>query len=214
VWIQLVRFGFWVLYHPLAWMYDPVSQVVSRGRWGDWQRASLEELRGQQILELAFGTGNLLPDLHAAHDDPVGLELSPSMVRITRHKLERYGIALPLVQGRVQALPFDCTSFDSVLCTFPGDFIVAPATLAEIARVLRPGGRAVLVPSARLHGQDPVTRLIEWLYWITGQRACEGWPASDPQLASQLDALGLTVHTTWKPVGDSAALVVVLEKAG
>jgi ubiquinone/menaquinone biosynthesis C-methylase UbiE len=203
-----------MLYHPLAWMYDPVSRVVSRGRWGDWQHASCAELEGQQILELAFGTGNLLAGLHAAGYHVVGLELSPSMVRLARRKLEGRGVALPLVRGRVQALPFGCTSFDSVLCTFPGDFIVAPATLSEIARVLRPGGRVVIVPSARLHGQDLWSRLIEWLYGITGQREHEGWPAGDLELASKLASLGLTTRTMWVPVDDSAALVVVLEKAG
>jgi ubiquinone/menaquinone biosynthesis C-methylase UbiE len=202
-----------MLYHPLAWMYDPVSRAVSRGRWSDWQLASCAELEGQQILELAFGTGNMLANLHSAGYHPVGLELSPSMVRLARRKLEQRGVALPLVRGRVQSLPLSCASFDSVLCTFPGDFIVAPATLAEIARVLRPGGRAVIVPSARLYGQDLGSRLIEWLYWITGQRGHEGWPADDPQLTSQLASLGLTVRTLWKPVDDSAALVIVLEKA-
>jgi ubiquinone/menaquinone biosynthesis C-methylase UbiE len=195
-------------------MYDAVSQIVSRGHWGDWQRASLAQLKGQQILELAFGTGNLLADLHAAGYHPVGLELSPSMVRLAKHTLERRGVDLSLVRGRVQALPFGCTSFDSVLCTFPGDFILAPVTLAEISRVLRPGGRAVLVPSARLYGRDPVTRLIEWLYWITGQREHEGWPIGDLQLASQLASLELTTRTMREWVDGSAVLVVVLQKAG
>jgi ubiquinone/menaquinone biosynthesis C-methylase UbiE len=194
-------------------MYDAVSRVVSRGHWSDWQRASWAELRGQRVLELAFGTGNLLADLHEAGYHIVGLELSPPMVRLARLKLERRGVDLSLVRGRVQALPFGCTSFDSILCTFPGDFILAPATLAEIARVLRPGGRAVIVPSARLHGQDPWSRLIEWLYRITGQRGHEGWPAGDPQLASQLASLGLTTRTKWVPVDGSSALVVVIEKA-
>ena len=202
-----------MLYHPLAWMYDPVSRVVSRGHWREWQRASCAELSGPQVLELAFGTGNLLVDLHAAGYYAVGLELSPSMVRLARRKLERRGIALPVVRGRVQALPFACASFDCALCTFPGDFIAAPATLAEIARVLRPGGRAVIVPSARLYGQDPWSRLIEWLYRITEQRGHQEWPASDAARASRLASLGLTSRIVWKPVGDSAALVVVLEKA-
>ena len=136
------------------------------------------------------------------------------MVRLARRKLGQRNVTLPLVRGRVQALPLSRASFDSVLCTFPGDFIAAPATLAEIALVLRPGGKAVIVPSARLYGQDPVTRLIEWLYGITGQRKHKGWPAGDPQFASQLASLGLVAQTRWESVDGSAALVVVLEKAG
>ena len=92
--------------------------------------------------------------------------------------------------------------------------MLAPVTLAEVSRVLRRGGRAVMVLSARLHGQDPWTRLIQWLYRITGQRGHEDWLAGDPQLAPQLASLGLVAQARWKPVDGSAALVVVLEKAG
>ena len=64
-WRSLLRFGFRLLYHELAWTYDLVSRVVSLGQWRTWQRTALEHLaarRGDPILELAHGTGDLQID--------------------------------------------------------------------------------------------------------------------------------------------------------
>jgi len=139
----LVRFGFRLLYNELAWTYDRVSRAVSLGQWRQWQRAVIPRLSGQRVLEIAFGTGDLLVDMTAVGYRPYGLDLSPYMVRLARAKLARKGMAAPLCQGRVQALPFANGLFDSVAITFPTDFICQPSALAEIGRVLAPGGRLV-----------------------------------------------------------------------
>jgi ubiquinone/menaquinone biosynthesis C-methylase UbiE len=206
LWIQLIRFAFWTLYNPLAWSYDLVSRLVSNGLWHDWQRAALSELRGERILELAFGTGNVLLDLSAAHYTPVGLELSPAMMRIAQRKLAAHGLALPLVRGRAQELPFAGSSFDSVLSTFPAGFIASPETLSEIARVLRPGGRAVMLIVAQLETTTRRSRLLEWLYRVTGQRG------PFPDLRPELAGLGLDYRALWKPVGRSAVMLALAEK--
>lgn len=98
------------------------------------------------------------------------LDLSPHMGRLARWRLRRAGLAASLARGRAQTLPFATHSLDSVLATFPTPYIVDPATLAEVRRVLRPGGRLVVVVGAQLSGRDPCSRFIEWLYKITGQR--------------------------------------------
>jgi len=206
VWERLVRFAFWVFYNPLAWTYDWVSKVVSLGHWRDWQRTALPELRGEQVLELAFGTGDALLDLHAAQYKATGLDLSPRMVRIAQHKLRRHEVLVPLVRGRTQQLPFAGATFDAILATFPADFILAPETLGEIARVLRPGGRAVVVVLAQLLSDRPWTRLLEWLYEITGQRQ----PL--PTLEPQLEALGLRYQTRWRIVERTFVQLLILEK--
>ena len=206
LWVSLVRFAFWVLYNPLAWMYDWVSRAVSLGRWREWQRAGLAELRGRRVLELAFGTGDMLLDLNAAQHDPVGLDLSPDMIRIARHKLRREGVFVPLVRGRCQQLPFAALSFDSVLSTFPADFVTAPETLSEIARVMRPGGRAVVVVMAQFLPSSLWEGFLEWLYRITGQRG----PL--PDLSPQLAALGLHYRTVWRSTDGASVLLAVLEK--
>ena len=207
LWLQLLRLAFWLLYHPLAWTYDWVSRLVSMGQWRAWQRTALSEVRGERVLELAFGTGDLLLDLHAMRSvRPVGLDRSPQMARIARHKLQRHGARVPLVRGRGEQLPFANASIDTILSTFPAPFIVAQHTLAEIARVLKPEGRAVIVAMATLSTRSPCGRLLEWLYRITGQRG----PL--PDLGPQLEAVGLRHRIAWRPVDGSQVLLVLLEK--
>lgn len=206
LWARLIRCAFWVLYNPLARIYDWVSWAVSLGHWREWQRAALPELRGRQVLELAFGTGDLLLDLHKAGYHPTGIDLSPAMGRFAQRKLAKVGLALPLVRGRAQQLPFAAASFDSVLCTFPAEFIASAETLHQIARVLCPEGRAVIVAMGKLVSNDPWARLLEWLYWITGQRG----PL--PDLRPTLEPLGLKHRAMWVRVGSSEALLIVIEK--
>jgi ubiquinone/menaquinone biosynthesis C-methylase UbiE len=170
------------------------------------QSNRLTEPLADRILELAFGTGNMLLELHTAHYRPIGLDLSPTMIRIARRKLHKRNMMVPLVRGRAQQLPFADESFDTILCTFPAEFIVVPDTLGQIARVLCPGGRAVVTAMSTLTTQGPLARFLEWLYWITGQRG----PL--PNLQPQLERLGLESWTKWKQVKGSAVLLVMIEK--
>jgi ubiquinone/menaquinone biosynthesis C-methylase UbiE len=206
--MNLVRFAFWMLYNPMAWIYDWISQIVSLGQWHDWQRASLSEIRGRRVLELGFGTGEMLVELANGGYDLVGLDLSSRMIRVARQKLRLWGTTVPLVRGLGQRLPFADAAFDTVLSTFPSEFIISFDTLSEMARVLRPGGRAVVVAVARFRPDTVATWLLELLYWITGQRQ------PTPDLSAQGKALGLAQREMWKPVGKTSVLVMVLEKVG
>ncbi|HDQ72603.1 MAG TPA: methyltransferase domain-containing protein [Chloroflexi bacterium] len=178
MWRRLLRFLFRLLYNEFAWAYDGVAWAVSLGQWRTWGCQALPHLRGARILELAHGPGHTLAAMVQQGLAPVGLDLSPHMGRLARRRLLETGIAsvpegelaAPLLRGRAQALPFRGACFDSVLATFPTEFIVDPATLRETARVLRPGGRLFVVVEARLKGHDLLSRLIEGLYVITGQR--------------------------------------------
>jgi SAM-dependent methyltransferase len=169
-WWRLVRLGFQLLYRQMAWSYDLVSWLASLGQWRAWQRAALPHVHGKRVLELAHGPGHLLHDLARAGYDVTGLDLSPQMGRLARRRLLGAGLAVPLVRGRGEQLPFARASFDTVVSTFPTPFILAEETLQALQRVLRPGGRVVIVPQAILSGRTLPARLINWLYLITGQR--------------------------------------------
>ncbi|MCA9961747.1 MAG: class I SAM-dependent methyltransferase [Anaerolineales bacterium] len=165
LWRNLIRFGFYLLYNELAWMYDVVSWVVSFGAWRDWQRAALPYVQGR-VLELGHGPGHMLLALQLAGHAAVGLDVSPFMGRQARRRVP----SVPLLRGRAQQLPFTAGSFDTVLATFPTPYVVEAETLRAVRRVLTRNGRFVIVPAAHLRGSDPFTRFVEWLYKITGQR--------------------------------------------
>jgi ubiquinone/menaquinone biosynthesis C-methylase UbiE len=206
LWATAVRLAFWVLYNPLAWSYDWVSRIVSVGHWREWQRAGLSRVRGQCVLELAFGTGDGLCDLHAAQHQVVGMDLSLSMVRITQRKLRKRGLSIPLVRGRTQQLPFAGASFDSVAATFPAAFIVERSTVGEIARVLRPGGQAVIVAMAELVPDRLWERFLVGLYQLTGQHD----PL--PDLSALLEPLHLVPRVEQVSAGKAAVTLVFLDK--
>jgi ubiquinone/menaquinone biosynthesis C-methylase UbiE len=106
-----------------------------------------------QVLEIALGTGRNL----AHHRDDVkltGIELSPEMLAIAQRRAAELGREADLRIGDAQHLDFADTSFDSVvctlaLCTIPDD----RAAVDEAFRVLRPGGRFLLLE----HVRSPVT---------------------------------------------------------
>lgn len=178
------RFYVWVtyrLYDELAWAYDLTSWIVSLGRWSGWRLSVLEHLAGQRVLELGFGTGELLSVMARRDLEVVGLDASAAMHRITGQKLARRGLDVPRVRGVAQALPFPDEWFDSIVCTFPAAYIVHPATLREVVRVLRRpnpqteecGGRLVVV-GLQITADVPLwPRLIEFLFGASGEKALE-----------------------------------------
>lgn len=205
--LALLRFFFRLLYNELAWTYDLVSWSVSIGQWRSWQRAALPYLRGHRILEIAHGTGNMLLDLTALGFEPVGLDLSPTMGRIARGKIRSKGLDLPLIQGRVQALPFESDSFPSILSTFPAEFIASPSALAEFHRVLQPGGVMVIVPAALITGAARLDRLADWLFRATGQAG--DWHT---QLNDIYTAAGFATRAERIRLPRSVVVVVIAEK--
>jgi ubiquinone/menaquinone biosynthesis C-methylase UbiE len=213
---RLLRLGFRLLYNELAFTYDWVSWAVSAGQWRSWQRAALPFLRGARVLEVAHGPGHMLLALAREGRRPVGLDLSAAMGRQARGRLRRAGLAVPLLRGRVEALPLASAAVDSILSTFPTEFLVSPTAVAEFYRVLAPGGVLVAVPSARFAGLGPTDRLAGWLFRVTGQSASDwyapflGVYAAAGFLARvefvRLPRSTVTVLVSEKPSGDRGEL--------
>ena len=168
LWIKLIRFGFRLLYNEMAWTYDAVSWAVSLGHWRQWQRTVLPFVQGERVLEIGHGPGHLLADLQVRDLNVTGLDLSPFMGRMARRRL---GQDVPLVRGLVQQLPWGTAVFDTILSTFPTEYIVQPETVSALWRVLKENGRVVIVPEGHLTGDGTIHRLIDWLFAVTGQRS-------------------------------------------
>ena len=210
LWWRLIRFGFRLLYNELAWTYDWVSWGVSLGHWRKWQRHALIYLDqgvDAHVLELAHGTANLQLDMARAGWRSIGLDLSPFMGRIARIKLSRAGIEPRLVRGSAFHLPFADASFTYIVSTFPTEFIVQPETIREVHRVLKPGGRLVVVLNGMLTAVNPLVAALEWLYRVTGQR---GPLPLDPFQQFREGGLELQLHVDDLP--GSKCWVLVADK--
>lgn len=102
-----------------------------------------------RVLEVAVGTGRSLP-YYPAGIEVVGIDLSPEMLAIARARAAEAGVSADLRQGDAEALPFDDTSFDTVVCALALCSIPRPqVALGEMARVVVPGGSVVLVDHTR-----------------------------------------------------------------
>jgi ubiquinone/menaquinone biosynthesis C-methylase UbiE len=195
-----VRFAFNQFYTRFAWTYDAVARAVSFGEWQLWGRAALQFLPqapDARVLEIGHGPGHLQLLMRERGLRVAGIDLSAQMGRITQRRLLRaLGSQRPaeLARADAQALPFPDQIFDAVVSTFPAEFIFASATLQGIARVLKPGGHLVIVPTAGFRGSGPATRLIEAAYRATGQRATLA--AVEARAAERLSSAGLAFEST------------------
>jgi ubiquinone/menaquinone biosynthesis C-methylase UbiE len=201
-----MRWAYHLLYNQLAWAYDAIAWLVSLGQWQAWGRVALRYVRGSQVLDLAHGPGHLLAALDAAGYQCTGLDLSPAMGRQATRTLRALGQTPHLGRGRAQTLPFAANSFDTVITTFPAEFIMQASTLREIRRVLRPDGVLIIVPGAQFTEAHPAGRAIELLFARAGQM-----PERSPLLPIPFQETGFDVRAEWVPLPGSQVQVLVAE---
>src|SRR5712692_9113044 len=134
------------------YLYRFASTVPFAGQWRAWQRLVLTRIHGHDVLELGCGLGDLLADMAEADHACLAVEQSPQMVGAARETLQRRKLDEKawVIQGSAQHLPFSNASFDTVVSTFPSEYIYDPDTIAEVERVLRPGGCLIVVEGANL----------------------------------------------------------------
>lgn len=189
----VMRWAFKRLYHEFAWTYDTVAWLVSAGYWRQWALTALPFCHGR-VLELGFGPGHLQSALTHHQISAVGLDYSPQMVRQAARRLRRAALPARLVRGTALALPFPPAHFDTVVATFPAEYIVAPATAAEIRRVLTPTGRLVIVDAAQLHHANLYTFLIDLAFRLTLQAPVRPTPAAPNPLPRQYGPFTMEVY--------------------
>ena len=179
----LLRFFFRLLYHQFAFTYDLVAATVSLGRWKDWVLSVVPFLEGNRILEIGHGPGHLQRALLERDLLAVGLDESTQMGQLAKRNLTRFFRSkanspnqhpsvytqIRLTRGISQHLPFANEAFDTIVATFPSEYIFDPQTLIEAQRLLTKDGRFVILPGATIMGRGVLDRAMALLFRVTGE---------------------------------------------
>ncbi len=151
------------LFEGLPAGYDRMGAVLSFGQDPRWRRAlvrAIDPQPGQRVLDVATGTGLVTEALaRRAQCEIVALDQSQPMLAAARARLDRdpeLAARVTLVQGEAERLPFADAEFDALAFTYLLRYVDdRAATMRELARVVKPGGRIGMVefgvpPRARL----------------------------------------------------------------
>jgi demethylmenaquinone methyltransferase/2-methoxy-6-polyprenyl-1,4-benzoquinol methylase len=135
------------LFAPLGPSYDRWSRWLSLGqdpRWRQFLVSRVDSGPDSSVLDVATGTAAVAIELVRQHGcRVVGLDQSPEMLAGARARVEAAGLSdrITLVEGGAEQLPFPDGAFDAVTFTYLIRYVEEPgATLAELARVVKPGG--------------------------------------------------------------------------
>jgi demethylmenaquinone methyltransferase/2-methoxy-6-polyprenyl-1,4-benzoquinol methylase len=148
------------MFDAIAGRYDLVNRVMTFGMDVGWRRRAVRQLRlpgGALVADLACGTGDLCRELSRDGYRAVGFDFSLGM-------LAKATTDVPLVQADVLRLPLADRSVDGATCGFALRNVVdLEAFFAEIARVVRPGGRISLLEASQPDG--PLMRAGHAVYF-------------------------------------------------
>jgi ubiquinone/menaquinone biosynthesis C-methylase UbiE len=142
--------------HVLHWahVYDLFGNIVTLGRAGAMREQTVELAAlspGERVLEVGCGTGEVAQRARSrvgATGQVSGIDPSAEMIAVAQRKARRAGLDIDYRVGAIEALPYPDASFDVVLSSLmmhhlPDD--LKSGGLAEVRRVLKPGGRLLIV---------------------------------------------------------------------
>lgn len=160
------------MFDRIAPYYDLLNRLLSLGIDRAWRRRAIRELADAphaQVLDVATGTADVaiqtvrqLPGVKRI----VGLDLSQQMLDIGRQKVEKAGLSerIGLQQGDSENLPFADNTFDAITVAFGvRNFEHLDRGLREMLRVLRPGGRLVVLEFSHPHS-FPFRQLFQFYF--------------------------------------------------
>jgi len=122
---KLSNFLLELLYGKLAFLYDLISNIVSLGRWTNWQSHSLSIIKGQKLLDIGCGTGSLMLKAHQQGYMVFGLDISKNMLNEIKKKLSKYIKSPRILQADMSYIPIKDNKIDTVILTFPTNSTMA-----------------------------------------------------------------------------------------
>lgn len=145
------------VFESVAPRYDLMNDLMSFGLHRLWKRFAVALSfvgEGARVLDVAGGTGDLarlFARRVGARGEVVLTDVNGAMLRLGRDRLLDSGIVIPVVQCDAERLPFGSNRFDCVAIGFGLRNVTHPdAALAEMRRVLRPGGRLLVLEFSRI----------------------------------------------------------------
>ena len=228
----ILRYFFRLLYHQFAFTYDLVAATVSFNRWKDWVMSVIPFIKGNRILEMGHGPGHLqrilLTIRHNSGQDrnlvAVGIDESAQMGRLAKRNLMRFSNSgtnklsrvndhhlaytqINLTRGIAQQLPFPNESFDTIVATFPTEYITDPRTLTEVKRCLFNGGRLIVLPAAL-----PKNPFLDWLFKVTHQSPMEAVDVVKTKFREPFVEAGFTTEIETLDVKSGVLFIVLANK--
>ncbi len=141
--------------------YDRMNHLMTLGVDRSWRRRAVRELQGN-VLDVACGTGDMVVELMKHGCTVTGVDLSEEMMAIARKKAP----GATYIAADAEHLPFPDETFDAVTCAFGvRNFVHLEQGLHEMLRVLKPGGRMVILELA-----TPDCRLVRPFYNLYAKR--------------------------------------------
>ncbi|MXZ78248.1 MAG: ubiquinone/menaquinone biosynthesis methyltransferase [Acidimicrobiia bacterium] len=155
------------MFDAIAPRYDLLNRLLTFSMDCRWRRRAVRELglpAESRVFDLACGTGDLCRDLESAGYQAVGFDLSAGMLRAAQKYRDSGKLSAPMVLGDALCLPVPPESADGVTCGFALRNVVdLDGLFAELARVVRPGGRISLLEVAE--PSNPIMRLGHSVYF-------------------------------------------------
>lgn len=170
------------LFAGIAPEYDRMGSVLSFGQDPRWRRflvSKVNAIPGSWVLDVATGTGLVARELASKNVRVVGLDQSSAMVARGVEAVRRRGLEerVRFTLGQAQALPFADGSLDAVTFTYLLRYVDEPAaTVAELVRVLRPGG---VMASLEFHVPPEPWARAGWFAYTRSAMPLVGWTVSN-----------------------------------
>jgi demethylmenaquinone methyltransferase/2-methoxy-6-polyprenyl-1,4-benzoquinol methylase len=155
------------MFNNIAGRYDFLNHFLSLGIDKGWRKkaiAAVAQIKPQQILDVATGTGDMaIAAARTVHPKRIaGLDIADQMLEVGRKKIAEQNLSqtISMQTGDSESMPFATGEFDAVMCAYGvRNFEHLEAGLTEMNRVLRPGGKVVI-----LEFSHPTSAIIKPLY--------------------------------------------------